>query len=128
MRPFVALGIATLITLVAPNAHAGQSNSDFAACNANGDGSGYCYGTFAGFRNASDSSALAEFISGSHYSNEFAAYLNSQWYVCSFPQNSAFDQQLIYAFASPTEEFSISWDKGGNCTSLYVYRGSEFGQ
>jgi hypothetical protein len=99
------------MTLLASSDSQAGSQSSYGFCSKNADGSGNCFGDFAGFRNNADPNA---FISFASYGS-FWASLNSVSYACS-PNSTVLSQWPV--LMNSRAYFSISWDAGGTCTSL----------
>jgi hypothetical protein len=129
MRSLTAFIIVAAITLTARSGHAGLTY-DSAYCATYSDGSGYCSGSFAGFR-AADASSYAEFYSGvtsATSGDAFYATYHSGNFSCVFPGSGVYDKELARAYSSPTAYFFVGWAANGLCNELDVARSSINGQ
>jgi hypothetical protein len=90
-----------------------------AGCVKNWDGSGYCHGSFNGFRYSSSAWAYAVFSVNSYYDGIFSANdgLRSGW--CSVPRDSALFPFFLQA-ATTRSYFYVSWDASARCVNLQV--------
>jgi hypothetical protein len=100
-----------------------------AACFQNADGSGYCNGTFRGWRNHAQSTAYAYFYENQSGSRGFYARYTVPGattpsnYSCSPDASVA----AMWGDALANEgRFHINWDAAGICYNLSVYNGSAY--
>ncbi len=117
-KRLLALVAALTLAGMTGAAHAGQVG-DSAYCSKNADGSGYCYGTFAGFRNTSNYNDFAEFYSpplgNSTASFSFYASFNGVWCSCTASASTT-PAWLLTTALTAHSYFSISWDSNAACT------------
>lgn len=117
------LSFGLLVALVAP-ASAGQSSSPPAYCVRNSDGSGYCTGTFRGFRNATGSS-YAQFTAYPTTLLSFYGRYGTTSVSCYRSVSSSTDEigsGMIqrWPMGAPADTyFEIDWDSSGKCTYFF---------
>lgn len=100
-----------------------------ALCATNADGSGYCAGSFLGFRNHPNPQVFASFTDSHSGYREFAAQYApdavtpAQRYGC-MPSSAL---QSFWPEAMKHDGyFYISWDAQGTCNSLHLAHGSQY--
>jgi hypothetical protein len=119
-----AMATMALLAISSP-AHAGQV-SDSASCSKNPDGSGSCYGSYAGFRNTSGPGDYAEFVGGTNgASNDitFYASLAGSFYSCDVNLSTT-PTWLLSGQMTGHSYFAVNWNSSGQCTNLTVINGS----
>ena len=119
MRKTISFILATTVAVatlaVTHSSRAGSApEGNYAQCNKNADGSGYCYGNLLGFQQAPSSADAASFtVYDSGYAI-FWARLNGSFYACSKGSPTS----LWYQAASlpANVSFEVEWNSGGQCT------------
>jgi hypothetical protein len=113
--------LASTMMLLPTLAHAGVQATDTANCVVHTDGSGFCSGTLAGFRNSSGGGDYAGF-QVSTINRFFQASFGGKYFMCvsSTDVPGGMDQQGWVA-ASATRSFFVQWDKAGNCIDVATY-------
>lgn len=116
--------VALLSSAVAGSAYAGYK-TESAYCKKLKDGSGYCYGTFRGFRNNVDAGASAHFERDAYNNGYFSAFLGGGVYQCAAPAGWI-GQDLFNRALTASGWFSVNWDATGQCTNIGLGQDSAF--
>lgn len=100
-------------------------------CTKQSNGSGYCEGTYGGFRNGGGSSDYFFFntqASGTSPAYQyFGAELGNTWYSCTVTSSNSSVAAAWPQSVDPTAFFFyIAWDANGNCNSIEINRGSPY--
>ncbi|MFP2906457.1 hypothetical protein ACLESD_15615 [Pyxidicoccus sp. 3LFB2] len=124
----LSLALSAVLALSATSALAGESY-DAALCVKNADGSGYCYGTYRGFRNHWSPKTYVEFLFMSNSPPAF--YVNYQQTSTSpvidvtCTARTAAMQAMWPLLISNEQYFSVVWNSTGECTYATVSRSSK---
>lgn len=112
------------LLLARPNASEAGYTYESAYCTTNSDGSGYCQGTFLGFRNAPGAYDYAQFQNNTtpgYVPKIFYASYLGKLYAC-IPDG---DIAAIWPMAMATRGyFNLVWDASGTCHNLWLNNGS----
>lgn len=124
------LGLGLLIVGLATPASAGQASGAPASCYKYSDGSGYCSGTFRGFRNAVGSS-YAQFLAYPTTLLAFYGRYGTTSYSCYRGVSSGDDigVHMVERWpmaAAPDTYFEIDWDSGGTCNYFVTGTRSDY--
>jgi len=93
------------------------------------DGSGMCWGTYAGFRADPDTNTYVQ-ASTSAYTSFTASYFYSSYRglygSCYIPNGREPLVSQIARLASHRGEFTVAWDAQGYCTQVSLQHGSGY--
>lgn len=124
----LAAVVACGVVGVGSSALAGYTGQS-AFCTAYSDGSGFCYGSFLGFRNHPNSLVFASFTDSESGYREFSARYApdstsaAQFYGC-MPGDAV--KPLWSAAIQHRGYFYISWGANGLCNRLHLANGSQY--
>ena len=117
------LWASALMTLfVAAPSHAG-TQYEYGVCASYSDGSGYCGGTFLGFRNYSDPTTYAGFHTSSSGTNAFLSNWNGSAHTCLA---SSAVVGLWPQLQTARGYFYVHWNASGICDSVAFTNGSSY--
>jgi hypothetical protein len=109
--------------LLAPLRADAGIQDEWTYCTKNKDGSGYCAGTFRGYRNHPDPNTSVHFAYSSNGGSGVQVNYDGQAHVCMTQPGSAVDKMWPMSI-SHSGNFQLSWDAAGTCTWLYLGNGS----
>lgn len=123
---WLGLGALALSSAVAGSAYAGMK-LEYGDCIKNKDGSGYCYGTFRGWRNALDANQSVHF-GGSYLAGDKGVQFNwhGQALVCMVPAGSPLESWWPSTILNATGSFAVNWNAQGQCTHVYLGNSSAY--
>ena len=125
MSPIKKLSLCAALAMLAAvptQAQAGYKAESSLGCYKRGDGSGYCYGSFIGFRNNADANAYMVVSEMSGY-KWFQAQLNGAYYSCTPDATTA----AFWGDAVSAKYIDVEWSASGVCNSMIVSSGSLYG-
>jgi hypothetical protein len=122
------IDLAAVLVLAAGTATAGGV-WHYAGCYTNPDGSGYCYGSFQGFRDQSYAKSYAEFQEvsdgsrsfGAVYQNPYSGNITSAWCIPDASVAALWPEAMNH-----NGYFHINFTAGGVCNRLTLTNGSAY--
>jgi len=121
--------IATIVTGVLLAVPSGPAVAGWqwesASCHTYQDGSGWCAGTFLGFRHAADSADFVEFTRDVYGEKYMEAHLQGTWYWCNVDGTNSSFVEIWDLVMQHRGYFSIYWDSNARCTYLSLINGSD---
>lgn len=112
-----------LLAVVPSQAQAGYKAESSLGCYKRADGSGYCFGSFLGYRNHSDPNAYMVLTEGSGGYRFFQAQLNGSYYSCT-PDSAT---GAFWSDAVSAKYVDVEWNSSGVCNYVLVSSGSLYG-
>jgi hypothetical protein len=119
--PIAAAAVLTSLSF-ASEGRAGRTAQEALFCASGTTWGGYCQGTFADTRNASDPQEYVQFYldgSGGAVTWEFSAVYNNTWYTCSTTTDNPINA-AANGIVAGRGWFYVVWDTNGECNTLLV--------
>jgi len=118
-------GVALASLFLASDAGAGAQYGDYEYCS-----TGFCEGTFGGFRNSSNAGDFVNFwyFTNSAGANEpgFLASYAGSYFSCEVVSGSTTLFTAWPTVMAPTTFFYITWNSSGQCTTLETFNASYY--